>query len=45
LLIIKEIGVMPVRDAGARIVGMFSERDIVGAFSKGVELCSPNRVP
>jgi len=34
------MGAMPVRDAGARIVGIFSERDIVRAFSKGVELCS-----
>ena len=34
LLATNHIGAMPVRDAGGRIVGMFSERDIVRAFSQ-----------
>jgi CBS domain-containing protein len=34
LLATNQIGAMPVRDANGRIVGMFSERDIVRAFSQ-----------
>lgn len=34
LLATNHIGAMPVRDASGRIVGMFSERDIVRAFSQ-----------
>jgi CBS domain-containing protein len=34
LLATNHIGAMPVRDEGGRIVGMFSERDIVRAFSQ-----------
>jgi CBS domain-containing protein len=34
LLATNHIGAMPVRDAKGRIVGMFSERDIVRAFSQ-----------
>ena len=34
LLATNRIGAMPVRDAGGRIVGMFSERDIIRAFSQ-----------
>ncbi|MBO0740764.1 MAG: CBS domain-containing protein [Hyphomicrobiaceae bacterium] len=34
LLATNHIGAMPVRDANARIVGMFSERDIIRAFSQ-----------
>jgi CBS domain-containing protein len=34
LLASHHIGAMPVRDAGGRIVGMFSERDIIRAFSE-----------
>jgi CBS domain-containing protein len=34
LLATNHIGAMPVRDANGRIVGMFSERDIVRAFSQ-----------
>jgi CBS domain-containing protein len=34
LLATNRIGAMPVRDAGGRIVGMFSERDIIRAFSE-----------
>jgi CBS domain-containing protein len=34
LLATNQIGAMPVRDAGGRIVGMFSERDIVRTFSQ-----------
>lgn len=34
LLATNHIGAMPVRDGGGRIVGMFSERDIVRAFSQ-----------
>ena len=42
LLATNRIGAMPVRDATGRIVGMFSERDIIRAFSqrgKEVERC------
>jgi len=39
LLATNHIGAMPVRDADGRIVGMFSERDIVRAFSqRGLEV-------
>ena len=34
LLATNHIGAMPVRDANGRIVGMFSERDIIRAFSQ-----------
>jgi CBS domain-containing protein len=34
LLAINHIGAMPVRDANGRVVGMFSERDIIRAFSQ-----------
>jgi len=34
LLATNHIGAMPVRDADGRIVGMFSERDIIRAFSQ-----------
>ena len=34
LLATNHIGAMPVRDAAGRIVGMFSERDIIRAFSQ-----------
>jgi CBS domain-containing protein len=34
LLATNHIGAMPVRDANSRIVGMFSERDIIRAFSQ-----------
>ncbi len=34
LLATNHIGAMPVRDGSGRIVGMFSERDIVRAFSQ-----------
>lgn len=34
LLATNHIGAMPVRDASGRIVGMFSERDIIRAFSQ-----------
>jgi CBS domain-containing protein len=34
LLATNHIGAMPVRDANGRIVGMFSERDIIKAFSQ-----------
>lgn len=34
LLASNHIGAMPVRDAALRIVGMFSERDIIRAFSE-----------
>jgi CBS domain-containing protein len=34
LLATHHIGAMPVRDANGRIVGMFSERDIIRAFSQ-----------
>ena len=34
LLATNYIGAMPVRDANGRIVGMFSERDVVRAFSQ-----------
>jgi CBS domain-containing protein len=34
LLATNHIGAMPVRDARGRIVGMFSERDIIRAFSQ-----------
>jgi CBS domain-containing protein len=34
LLATNHIGAMPVRDADARIVGMFSERDIIRGFSQ-----------
>lgn len=34
LLATNHIGAMPVRDGNGRIVGMFSERDIVRAFSQ-----------
>ena len=42
LLATNRIGAMPVRDATGRIIGMFSERDIIRAFSqrgKEVERC------
>ena len=42
LLATNRIGAMPVRDANGRIIGMFSERDIIRAFSqrgKEVERC------
>jgi len=34
LLATNHIGAMPVRDANGRIVGMFSERDVIRAFSQ-----------
>jgi CBS domain-containing protein len=34
LLATNHIGAMPVRDANARTVGMFSERDVIRAFSQ-----------
>jgi CBS domain-containing protein len=34
LLATNHIGAMPVRDANGRTVGMFSERDVIGAFSQ-----------
>jgi CBS domain-containing protein len=34
LLATNHIGAMPVRDANGRIIGMFSERDIIRAFSQ-----------
>jgi CBS domain-containing protein len=34
LLTTNHIGAMPVRDANGRIVGMFSERDVIRAFSQ-----------
>ena len=34
LLATNHIGAMPVRDANGRVVGMFSERDIIRAFSQ-----------
>ena len=34
LLATNHIGAMPVRDAKGRIIGMFSERDIIRAFSQ-----------
>ena len=34
LLSTNHIGAMPVRDANGRVVGMFSERDIIRAFSQ-----------
>src|SRR5262245_36142418 len=34
LMATNHIGAMPVRDANGRIVGMFSERDIIRAFSQ-----------
>jgi CBS domain-containing protein len=34
LLATNHIGAMPVRDAAGRIVGMFTERDIIRAFSQ-----------
>jgi CBS domain-containing protein len=34
LLATNHIGAMPVRNAGGRIVGMFSERDIIRAYSQ-----------